>query len=294
MNSMTGFGRAAGVVSGLGFSVQVSAVNRRGLEVKLSLPPAWEELEAAALDAVKKTVLRGTVQVRIELEGATGSTGSSAGGDFDEAAAAAWLMRLAEFAQHRGVGFVPTPEILAQAALQFRRKVDPPPADTAREPVLTALGQALGKFAAMRAAEGAALGRDFSLRLDLLQEHIEAISARAPGVIGTAREALLRRLREAGLELKTDDERVLKEIALFADRCDIAEELTRFRSHQAQLKNLFSGTGEIGRKAEFILQEMGREVNTTGAKANDYAIACRVIELKNELERIKEQVANIE
>ena len=146
----------------------------------------------------------------------------------------------------------------------------------------------------MRATEGEALRRDFELRLGLLIDHADGIAVRAPQVVAGAREALQRRLREAGLELRVDDERVLKELALFADRCDITEELTRFRSHHAQLKKLFAGGGEIGRKAEFILQEMGREVNTTGAKANDYEIARLVIELKNELERIKEQVANIE
>jgi uncharacterized protein (TIGR00255 family) len=96
------------------------------------------------------------------------------------------------------------------------------------------------------------------------------------------------------LELKVDDERVLKEIALFADRSDVTEELTRLRSHLDQFTALLKSEGEIGRKAEFILQEIGREVNTTGAKANDLTISKAVIELKNELERIREQIANVE
>ena len=104
----------------------------------------------------------------------------------------------------------------------------------------------------------------------------------------------LDRLREAGLELDLDDERVLREIALFADRCDISEELTRLRSHLDQFAHLLRSEGEIGRKAEFILQEVGREVNTIGSKANDLAISRAVIELKNELERIREQMANVE
>ena len=183
---------------------------------------------------------------------------------------------------------------VAQIALQFRSRQEPPAFELARPALLVTLDQALAGFAAMRAAEGAALKEDFEARLALLAVYIEAIAARAPGVVVAAREALLKRLREAGLDLRVDDERVLKEIALFADRCDIAEELTRFRSHHAQLKKLLASDGEIGRKAEFILQEMGREVNTTGAKANDYEIARLVIELKNELERIKEQIANVE
>lgn len=291
MNSMTGYGRASGAIEGTSFSVQASSVNRKGIEVKISMPSAWDELEPAMVEAVKKVALRGTVQVRVELD--AGATAAGAG-DFDEAAAGAWLDRVAAFAKKREIAFQPTTESLVEAASQFRRKAEPPAAEAAREPVAAALERALAGFAAMRATEGAALLRDFEARLATLLEHIDAISARAPEVVKGAREALLKRLREAGLELRADDERVLKEVALFADRCDIAEELTRFRSHHAQLKKLLGGSGEIGRKAEFILQEMGREVNTTGAKANDYEIARRVIELKNELERIKEQIANVE
>jgi uncharacterized protein (TIGR00255 family) len=108
------------------------------------------------------------------------------------------------------------------------------------------------------------------------------------------RELLLQRLRQAGLELDVSDERVLREIALFADRCDVTEELTRLRSHFEQFVTLLKSNGEIGRKSEFILQEIGREVNTIGSKANDLTISKSVIELKNELERVREQIANVE
>ncbi|MCZ2156919.1 MAG: DUF1732 domain-containing protein [Bryobacterales bacterium] len=131
-------------------------------------------------------------------------------------------------------------------------------------------------------------------RLGKLEMHADAIADRAPGVSSNYRDQLLTRLRQAGLELELNDERVLREIALFADRCDISEELTRFRSHLDQLTSLLKSDAEIGRKAEFILQEMGREVNTMGSKANDMVISRAVIELKNELERIREQIANVE
>lgn len=291
MNSMTGYGRANGDIAGTGFSIQINSVNRKGLDLKIVLPPAWDEMEPVIAEAVKKVALRGTVHVRVELDGAGGTAGAA---DFDESAAGAWLDRLANFAARRGGVFAPDAETLAQVALQFRRKAEPPAPDGAQPAVLGTLERALAGFSAMRATEGKALREDFQMRLVLLRTLIEEIAERAPAVVTAAREALLKRLREAGLGLDAGDERVLKEIALFADRCDIAEELTRFRSHLAQLEKLLGGGGEIGRKAEFILQEMGREVNTTGAKANDYEIARRVIELKNELERIKEQLANVE
>jgi uncharacterized protein (TIGR00255 family) len=108
------------------------------------------------------------------------------------------------------------------------------------------------------------------------------------------RDQLMQRLRQAGLELDISDERVLKEVALFADRCDVTEEITRMRSHLSQLKDLLRAKGEIGRKAEFLLQEIGREIHTIGSKANDLKISQHVIEFKNELERVKEQIANVE
>jgi uncharacterized protein (TIGR00255 family) len=128
----------------------------------------------------------------------------------------------------------------------------------------------------------------------MLHRHVEAIVVRAPQVPVNYREQLMKRLRDAGLELDLNDERVLREIALFADRCDVSEEITRLRSHFEQFTALLKSEAEIGRKAEFILQEIGREVNTIGSKANDVTIARAVIELKNELERVREQIANVE
>jgi uncharacterized protein (TIGR00255 family) len=123
---------------------------------------------------------------------------------------------------------------------------------------------------------------------------MDAIAARAPAVAPAYRTQLLKRLKDSGLELNVDDERVLREIALYSDRCDISEEITRFRSHIDQMATLLKSGEEIGRKADFILQEMGREANTIGSKASDLTISKSVIDLKNELERIREQMANVE
>ena len=146
----------------------------------------------------------------------------------------------------------------------------------------------------MRGNEGAALLKDLLARVQILRDHVLLVSERAAQVPKNYREQLMQRLRQAGLELDLGDERVLKEVALFADRCDITEELTRLGSHFDQFTAHLKSEAEIGRKAEFILQEMGREVHTIGSKANDLVISRSVIELKNELERIREQIANVE
>ena len=169
------------------------------------------------------------------------------------------------------------------------------PADEATEKLLEkTLGEALRGFAAMRAREGEALFVDFIGRFEKLQAAVASIAQRAPLVPAAYRDLLLQRLRQLELTLDINDERVLKEVALFADRCDVTEEITRLRSHFTQFIELLRSVGEVGRKAEFILQEIGREIHTIGSKANDLAVSRQVIEFKNELERVREQMANVE
>jgi uncharacterized protein (TIGR00255 family) len=290
MNSMTGFGRASAPFVGHELSVQISSVNRRGLEIVANLPEEWRELESAIADRIRTVVARGRVALAVSVRPPEGRTS----GLPDAATLGRALDQFAALAAARGVAFAPDAALLWEVAASLRGGPQLPAADEAQQVVLALVDQALASFAAMRAKEGATLMADMLARVAAIRTHCEAIAARAPQVPPLHRENLLRRLRDAGLTLSVDDERVLKEIAIFADRCDIAEEITRARSHLDQLETLMSGKGEIGRKAEFILQELGREVNTTGSKANDLAISKLVIEAKNELERIREQIANVE
>lgn len=287
---MTGYGRASAPIGTHTLTVQVSSVNRKTLDLTVALPEVWESLEPAVGELVRKVAVRGKVHVDVELTGAAGGSGLT----WDEAAASETFKRLAAFAASRGVAFTPTPELLWQLLNTQRKGADLPDAETARPVLAETLEEALRGFAAMRAKEGEALFVDFIKRLEILSRHVAIIAERAPQVPAGYRDQLHKRLRDAGLELDLGDERVLKEIALFADRCDITEELTRLRSHFDQFTALLRTGTEIGRKAEFILQEIGREVHTIGSKANDLTISKNVIELKNELERIREQIANVE
>jgi uncharacterized protein (TIGR00255 family) len=290
MKSMTGYGRATSSVEKFSLTVQVSSVNRKTLDLTIGLPEEWESMEPAIGEAVRKFASRGKVHVDIEVTG--DKTASEI--TWDEDAAAAALDRLQTFAVRQGVDFRPTADLLWQIANSQRRSNDFPTVDLAQAVVLETVTAALRSFAAMRAREGETLLADFIRRSEVLQRHVEAVAQRAPQVPVNYREQLMKRLRDAGLELDLSDERVLREIALFADRCDVTEEITRLRSHFEQFSALLKSEGEIGRKAEFILQEIGREVNTIGSKANDVTIARAVIELKNELERVREQIANVE
>lgn len=290
MKSMTGFGRATAPLGAHTLTVQVSSVNRKMLDLTASLPEEWETLEPAVNDLVRRYAIRGKVHVEIELTGANG--GSTI--EWDEAAAAETLSRLTAFAAKQKVPFQPSPELLWQVANSQKKPTALPSAEAAQAVVLATLETALKAFVEMRGREGATLLADFLSRVAVLQGFVGTIAERAPQVPKNYREQLMLRLRQAGLELDLNDERVLKEVALFADRCDIAEELTRLRSHFEQFLALLKSSGEIGRKAEFIIQEMGREVHTIGSKANDLTISRSVIELKNELERVREQIANVE
>ncbi|OHE80569.1 MAG: YicC family protein [Verrucomicrobia bacterium RIFCSPLOWO2_12_FULL_64_8] len=290
MNSMTGYGRASAAAGHFNLTVQVSSVNRKTLDLTVALPREWESLEPEVIDAVRKSVGRGKVHVDVELTGA----GPAGGPDWSEEAVRRALDRLRNLAKKRKVPFEVTTELLWRIASTEGKSARVPAAKSAWPVLRRTLGEALRGFAGMRAKEGAALQADLLARTAWLGRHLEAIASRAPQVPALQREALLKRLREAGLELDPDDGRVLKELALFADRCDVSEELTRLRSHLDQFAQLLRAEGEIGRKAEFLLQEIGRESHTVGSKANDLAIAKTVIEFKNELERVREQIANVE
>jgi uncharacterized protein (TIGR00255 family) len=290
MKSMTGYGRAAAPFAGGTLAVQVSSVNRRSLDLTVKIPGDWESLEADVEQRVRRAAARGKVHVDVEFTVGRGREEIA----WNEAAIGNALDKLAALADTRGIPFQPTPDLLWQIASSQRISAEAPSADAARPEVLGLLDEALRGFVAMRAREGEALGADFAARLALCARHLDAVAERAPAVAPAYRAQLLKRLREANLELDVADERVLREIALFADRSDISEEITRFRSHLEQLSALVKSDEEIGRKADFILQEMGREANTIGSKANDLSIARAVIELKNELERVREQMANVE
>lgn len=289
MKSMTGYGRATASLGRFSLTVQVSSVNRKVLDLTVVMPSGWDELEAEVRDAVREVATRGKVHVRIELSG-----DASSKADWDENAVVETLARLRDLAAAQSVPFSPTPELLWQIANSQRSGTVSLEDESARDTVLSTLQEALRAFSAMRAKEGESLLVDFLGRLESLQRLLQSVAVRAPVVAPAYRDQLLKRLADSGLEFDLSDERVLKEIAFFAERCDVTEEITRLRSHFEQFSVLLRSKGEIGRKAEFILQEIGREVNTIGSKANDLEIARNVIEMKNELDRVREQIANVE
>ena len=291
MHSMTGFGRGSAATRGWNASVEVSAVNRKQAEVVIQAPRELTELEGRIRKAVLATVSRGRVQVAVNLERAEGSAPSI---QIDTALAKAFYAAFDTLEKTIGHPLLPTasdylrqPGILTLAG----GNIDAEEAWQAIEPALT---DALRGLAAMRESEGAHLKSDFLSRLETLVSFATTIAGSAPDRPIRQREVLAKRLREAGLDLDPGDERVAKELAIFADRCDVSEELTRLDSHFAKFREYLDAEGAQGRALDFLCQELFREFNTIGSKANDAGIAQTIVEAKTELEKIREQVQNVE
>ena len=290
MHSMTGFGRGSRASEVVAVMVEASSVNRKQGEVVFYMPRALAELEPLLRKRVLKRISRGRVNINIQLSHPEGVAG---GVRIDRARAKALDSAFKELAELLGRPFHPEAGDFLRAPdiLLFEDEHAPAAVLEVLEP---ALDEALDALIAMRADEGGDLAAECRRLLESLASGIDAIARRAPEVVTSYRENLLRRLREVGLDLDLDDERILREIALFADRCEITEEITRLRSHLRRFAAYLEATEPVGRAMDFLCQEMNREFNTIGAKANDAALAQHVVNAKTELEKAREQIQNVE
>ncbi len=293
MLSMTGFGRSSVDVAGAGVRIQVEihSVNRKTLDIQISAPREWSGHEAIFSEWIGGAFQRGRVNVQVVVELAKDSSDSLA---MNTEAMALTLNDLKAFAQAQGFDFTPDSSLVLDLARSVKDKSSLPSWKELKESLQEAFNAALTDISAMRLQEGAALADDLRERIAELEVFRKQIEKNASGSTKRYRNALLERLKQLELELDVSDERVLKEVAIYADRSDISEETTRLRSHFEQFLGFLSADEATGRKMDFLCQEIHREFNTTGSKSNDIEITRLVIEGKNALERIREQVQNIE
>lgn len=296
MRSMTGHGRATRAFGGWQLGVEVAAVNRRGAEVAVALPRGWSTLEPRVRELVLARVSRGRVQVGVACSRGGGAAEAGEGELLDLALA----RRFRDEALALGRALSLPGELTLEAALRCPgviRAEAAAEAATAEEagPILEeALQEALDAFLRLRGEEGARLAEDFRSRLAVLGALAEEIATLHPGVAVRVRAALHERLAKAQLEVPVDEDRIAKEIALFADRTDVSEELTRLRGHLEQFQTMLTRDEPVGRTLDFLTQEMARECNTLGVKCADLAISRLVVAAKAEVEKMREQVQNIE
>ena len=286
---MTGFGRAEINLPGARLSVEIATVNQKNLQVSVFGPEAWPALESAASGWIRTRLQRGKVTARV-----TQAAASATQRQWDHEAVAANLEELSKLASRCGVTLSADGELLLRLAESSRRpSVVLPDFVEVEGLVRTAFEEALGNLVTMRQAEGAALSKDLNARLAKMTIMVEGMEVAEKTAPLRHRDAMLKRLKDAGLDLDVSDERVLKELTLFADRADITEEVVRLKSHNAQFSAELQQPNS-GRKLDFLIQELLREVNTIGSKASEIATTKLVLEAKTEIERIREQVQNLE
>jgi uncharacterized protein (TIGR00255 family) len=293
MKSMTGYGRGECAREGFKITVELSAVNRRQPEISLNLPRELESLEAPVRDAINARVARGRVTARIGIHTADGK--SSARAHINVRLAQAYAAELGRLAKKLKLsGGISLDQILRAPGV-FQTDEELVDAESIWPVVERALRQALTALVKMREREGEHLARDLASRIGVMRQSVVKIQKQAPLTAENYRQQLLERIRSAGVEsIAPDDERLLKEVVVFADRSDITEELTRLESHFQQFEDCRQSKDPVGRMLDFLAQEMNREVNTIGSKANDAVISREVVNLKAELERFREQAQNVE
>lgn len=290
---MTGFGRGTHSTGGWTASVEAASVNRKQAEIVVNLPRQIQVLEGRVRQATLPHISRGRVQLSIKLERLDGEISDEI--RINPALARSFESAFSELSKIIGRPLLPTPaDFLRQPGIMEIGETEAADPDEVWEVISPALDQALSHLNAMRAEEGRHLKEDFLARLGLLMASTQLITNHAPTRPVRQRELLLKRLSDLGIPLELDDERLAREIALFADRCDISEEITRLHSHFAKFHSYLDAPEAVGRSLDFLCQELFREFNTIGSKANDALVAQTVVEAKTELEKLREQIQNIE
>lgn len=290
MQSMTGYGRRQLNVEGREMTVEIKTVNHRFLDLSFRLPRNLGFLEEVIRKALSSSLKRGHADVLIAYSNTRGDAREV---QVDKPLLSAYRHALKIAARRTGAKndiklshYVQFPDVLT---VREREEDQQAVAELAGK----ALALALEDVKAMRSREGEALSRDLAAHLTLLETLAGQIAQRAPAVVKAYRARLEARLAELPLE-PVEPQRLAQEVALFADKCAIDEELFRLASHIAQFRQMLSAQGETGRKLDFLVQEMNREVNTIGSKASDAQITQWVVDAKSEIEKLREQVQNVE
>lgn len=288
---MTGFGAARAQVGGETVAVEIKSLNHKFCEVKARLPRELAALETSVVKAVKERVARGAVEVAVRRHPASEIAAVPV---VDLPLAREYRRAFRELAEALGVPDAPRLQDFSSQPGVIRIEEKEVQLEAAESALRQALEGALAALVKMRETEGEALAADLKSRLDGLQASCRRVAVHAPRAVMDYRTRLARRVAELSEGIPVDPQRVAQEVAIFAERTDVAEELARLDSHLSQFRALVASSEPSGRKMDFLVQEMHREVNTTGSKSQSLEISSKVVELKAELERLREQVQNVE
>mgnify|MGYP003959102461 FL=1 len=289
---MTGFGRAECQEGDYTYQAEIRSVNNRFIEINTRLPKAYVDLEQTLKKLIKKHCSRGSINLTITL-----GNSNEGSGEWDVKPNIPLATQYVDALKQIRGSLEIEGEIDLKSVVGLRDiiKIEPVTLDPAKKDlILNITTEVLASLKKMRVEEGKNLQKDLAQRIDAIENHAAEIESRHPEVIKEYQVKLNERIKTLNEGLDLDETRLAQEAALLADRSDVTEEMTRLKSHLNQFRNFFNANEPIGRKLEFITQEINREVNTTGSKSSDIIISNRVIEMKSELEKIREQVQNIE
>jgi uncharacterized protein (TIGR00255 family) len=292
LNSMTGFGRAECQDGDYSYKAEIRSVNNRFIEINTRLPKAFLDMEISLKKIIKSHCARGSINITITL--ANSNDGS---GEWDIKPNLPLATQYVKALKEIQTSLELEGQVHIDSVIGLRDvfKIEPIAIDPAKESLLLTMAEsALKSLQKMREEEGAHLQKDLSERIDSIEKHAAQIEKRQPKVIQEYKSRLKEKIKLLNDGIDVDESRLAQETAILADRCDITEEITRLISHLIQFRKLFDSTEPVGRKLEFITQEINREVNTMGSKSSDTEMANVVIEIKSTLEKIREQLANIE
>ncbi len=291
MKSMTGFGRGEFQGEGMHVEVEVKSFNHRYCDVFLHLPRRLNSLEGQIRNLVKQRVSRGRIEIAVQSDLASLADQTL---ELDMNVARDLHSALRALQENLGLPGEIRLETMANFKEIFSRKEVEMDAEKEWAGIQAALEGALNGLESMRCEEGVVLRRDFGQRLKNVEEIVGAIEEKAPLVLQACRERLAQRVKELSGGIAVDEGRLAQEVAYLAERSDISEELVRLRSHIHQFREMLDRPEPMGRKLEFILQEINREANTIGSKANDAGMAQMTVDIKGDLEKMREQVQNVE
>lgn len=291
IRSMTGYGSGEADDTGVRTGVEIRSVNGRFCDISVKLPRALASLEARVREKIQAHITRGNISVSVRWEGdSNGNTDLVV----DMEAGQRFYDAMRQLQERLGVPGDITIDMIAVYPSLLKPAADEVDLDRAWTALDQAMTNALDDLAAMKTREGKQLADDLTARIHALDGVIDAIEARAPERVEALRQRLRERIAALLGEEAADPQRLAMEVALFAERSDVTEECVRFRSHNQEFLAALQSDEAVGRRLNFLLQEMNREANTIGSKANDIQISHQVIKIKEELEKIREQVQNIE
>lgn len=291
IKSMTGYGRCQSVAGGMNITVELKSVNNRYFDFSSRLPRNYGFLDEKLKSFFMQTLTRGKLECYVTIETVEEPDVIVA---VNMPLAESYMKAYAELSEKLGLeNDIKVSDIVRVPDVLSLRK-QPEDEEKIWEAVRSVAQQALDSFVAMRQTEGERLKADVSSRLDLILENVAFVEKRSPETVKEYNEKLLGRLRELLEDTSIDEQRLLTEAAIFADKIAVAEETVRLRSHISQMRVFLDADEAIGKKMDFLVQEMNREANTIGSKANDVEIASKVVDIKAEIEKIREQIQNIE